>query len=112
MAVELSTPKPERAALDGAPENAAPARMFPLGAPHEGWFSALNASSRNCTVWFSVLGTWNCLCTAISIDWQCGVVTKCRLTLPKVPAGAMTNEAGSYHRAGVRFAAYPLPTPE
>src|ERR1043165_3769829 len=34
-----------------------------------------------------------------------------RPTLPNVPAGASTNEAGSYQREGVRFAAYPLPMP-
>ena len=48
VAVPLMTPKPWCALVAGWPGKAAPARMFPLGADHTGWFSALKASKRNC----------------------------------------------------------------
>src|SRR5262245_25909033 len=42
------------------------------------------------------------------MDWKCGVIIVFRPRLPKVPWGARTNAAGSYHPEGVGFAAYPL----
>jgi len=43
----LMVPKPWWGAFAGAPGKGEPARMFPLGPPQFGWFSALKASARN-----------------------------------------------------------------
>src|SRR3954467_15516885 len=98
MAVAVMTPKPWWAALAGAPGNAAPARMFPLGAAHTGWLNTLKASTRNWMPWS--LCRRKRFATAMLIDWRGGVVIELRPTFPNWPSGDKTNDAGSYHRPG------------